>query len=95
MLAAQYTYKLDDEVNLVARGEWRYLGDQYFDLFNTIKQSGYHIINARAGFTTNRFDAFFWANNIFDKKYIDYAYDFGGSHLGNPAIYGVSLNVKF
>ncbi len=95
MLAVQYTHNLSTNVNLVARGEWRYLGDQYFDLANTIKQNAYHLFNARVDVSTTHFDAFLWANNIFDKHYIDYAYDFGASHLGNPAIYGVSLSAKF
>jgi iron complex outermembrane receptor protein len=35
MLAAQYAYALDNKQSkLILRGEWRYLGDQYFDLAN-------------------------------------------------------------
>jgi iron complex outermembrane receptor protein len=83
------------DLKLVARGEWKYLGDQYFDLGNTIKQNAYHLFNARVGVTAKCFDAFFWANNIGNKRYIDYAYNFGASHLGNPSIYGVSLRAKF
>ncbi|RZA03446.1 MAG: TonB-dependent receptor [Sphingobacteriaceae bacterium] len=97
MLAMQYTHDLGgkQDFKLVGRGEWKYLGDQYFDLGNTIKQNAYHLFNARVGVTSKCFDVFLWANNIFNKRYIDYAYNFGASHLGNPAIYGVSLRAKF
>lgn len=97
MLALQYTHDLGgkQDFKLVGRGEWKYLGDQYFDLANTIKQNAYHLFNARAGVTSKCFDLYLWANNIFNKRYIAYAYNFGAAHLGNPAIYGVSLSAKF
>ncbi|WP_431200936.1 TonB-dependent receptor domain-containing protein [Mucilaginibacter sp. P25] len=97
MLALQYGYDLGGllKTKLIARGEWRYLGDQYFDLANQIKQKGYNKFNARVGVSTKRFGLFFWESNIADKKYIDYAYDFGATHLGNPRTYGVSLNTTF
>jgi iron complex outermembrane receptor protein len=37
----------------------------------------------------------FWMRNIGDKKYISYAYDFGGTHLGNPKNFGVTLRMMF
>ena len=97
MLAAQYTYGLGgtDDTQLVFRGEWRYLGDNYFDLANHIEQKGYSLLNARAGLRTKRFDLFLWGYNLANKTYIDYAYDFGATHLGNPRTYGVSVNVNF
>jgi len=95
MLALQYAYPLSKVAKLVARGEWRYLGDQYFDLANQIEQKGYSTFNARLGVSTKWFDAFLWGSNLADKHYIDYAYDFGASHLGNPRTYGVTLSTRF
>ncbi|WP_162996667.1 TonB-dependent receptor [Mucilaginibacter celer] len=97
MLALQYGYNLGGplKTKLIARGEWRYLGDQYFDLANQIEQRHYSKFNARVGVSTKRFGLFFWESNIANKKYIDYAYDFGATHLGNPRTYGVSLNTSF
>lgn len=96
MLAVQYGYAVNKEKNirLVARGEWKYLGKQYFDLANRISQEDYSLFNARAGVTSNRADLFFWASNIGDKRYVDYAYEFGAAHLGNPATYGVTLTAR-
>lgn len=97
MLAAQYSVGIckNDKVKLVVRGEWKYLGSQYYDLANTIRQAPYQLLNTRAGFSTKWFDLMFWGRNLTDKKFIAYAYDFGGIHLGDPKTYGVSLKVKF
>jgi iron complex outermembrane recepter protein len=97
MLIVQYGYPIgnDGKTRLVAHGEWRYLGSQYFDLANTIEQKGYNLFNARLGVSTKKLDVFLWESNIFNKHYIDYAYDFGATHLGNPRTFGVSVRTNF
>ncbi|MEO5892352.1 MAG: TonB-dependent receptor [Ferruginibacter sp.] len=97
MLSLQYSYMLSErhQVKLIARGEWYYLGSRYFDLANTIRQSPYDIYNARAGVSLKHLDVFFWARNFTNKKYIEYAYDFGAVHLGNPSTYGVTVKTMF
>ena len=97
MLALQYSYTLDErnQIKLVARGEWFYLGRRYFDLANTIEQASYNLLNTRAGISYKKLDLFFWARNIGNTKYIEYAYDFGAVHLGNPATYGVTVRASF
>ena len=97
MLALQYSYKPVSTLPLkiVARGEWRYLGQQYFDLGNTIKQPDYSLLNIRFGVSYKQAALMFWAKNIGDKKYIAYAYDFGAIHLGDPKLFGVTLSAGF
>ena len=97
MLALQYAYELGDShtTRLVARGEWRYLGNEYFDLANQIEQKAYSIFNARAGVSLKNYEVFVWGHNLANKTYIDYAYDFGATHLGNPRTYGVTLRANF
>ena len=97
MLALQYSHILSTrhQIKLVARGEWFYLGRSYFDLANTIEQSSYHLLNTMVGVSFNKLDLFFWARNIANTKYIEYAYDFGAVHLGNPATYGVTVRTSF
>lgn len=97
MLAVQYSLRLIhwQDFSFVVRGEWKYIGTQYFDLANTIKQAPYNLYNARAGFTAKNFSAVFWMRNLFNQKYIGYAYDFGAVNLGNPKMYGVTAGVKF
>jgi len=77
------------------RGEWMLLGDQYFDLANTIKQSSYNVFNTRVGIVYRKFEVMFWGRNLGDEKYIAYAYDFGATHLGNPRNYGVTVRKTF
>ena len=95
-LSLQYSYPLGDaqHVKLVVRGEWMYLGTQYFDLANTIEQTPYSLFNTRFGIATKHADIMFWCRNIGDEKYIAYAYDFGAVHLGNPRTFGVTLTAR-
>ncbi|HKR07135.1 MAG TPA: TonB-dependent receptor [Bacteroidia bacterium] len=97
MLALQYSYDLGtkQQLRIVVRGEWMYLGKQYFDLANTISQEPYNLLNTRCGIAAKNFELMFWGRNLGDTKYISYSYDFGAVHLGNPRTLGVTLTGKF
>ena len=97
MLALQYSYAfgVKAKIKLIARGEWQFLGRQYFDLANNIRQGDYSLLNAKAGIGYGQTSLMFWGRNIADKKYISYAYDFGAIHLGDPATFGVTLSTSF
>jgi len=93
MLAPQYSVLLNtrQHVRLIVRGEWFYLGRQYFDLENTITQAPYSKLNARVGVSGRHLEVFLWARNLGNKKYIEYAYDFGAVHLADPRTLGVTV----
>ena len=95
MLAAQYGIALSHAKNtsLSIRGEWKYLGKHYFDLANTLAQGGYNLLNARVEFAYKGFSLILWGQNIANKNYISYAYDFGAIHLGNPRTYGATVRI--
>jgi iron complex outermembrane receptor protein len=97
MLAPQYAIILNQkqQLKLVARAEWFYIGTTYFDVANSIKQSPYQLLNARLGISSKHADIFLWGRNITDKHYIAYAYDFGAVHLADPRTYGITLMAKF
>jgi iron complex outermembrane receptor protein len=97
MLAAQYRLAIGTNKNaaLLIRGEWKYLGTQYFDLANTIKQSPYHVFHSRAGIAFKKMELMLWGHNLSNKRYISYAYDFGAVHLGDPITYGMTMTVRF
>lgn len=97
MLALQFSPQIAEwqSLKLVVRGEGLTVGPQYFDLANTIRQNSYTLLNARLGFATEHFEIMFWMRNISDRRYISYAYDFGGTHLGNPRNFGVTLRGTF
>ena len=96
LLAAQYSILLKKSslLSLVLRGEWKYLGQEYFDLANSIRQAPHNLLNARVGVSTKYLGLFVWVRNISDSKYISYAYDFGAVHLGAPRTYGLTLSGK-
>lgn len=96
MLAIQYSLPLNQSqsVKIIVRGEWFYLGKEYFDLANTISQQPYSLLNTRPGIATKHFELYLWGRNLTDVKYISYAYDFGAAHLGNPKTYGITLKAK-
>ncbi|CAL1520347.1 TonB-dependent receptor [Chitinophaga sp. MM2321] len=96
MLALQYEYApcKTKKLKIRARGEWRYLDKQYFDLANTLAQPAYSLLNANLGLITKQYEIICWIRNLTDKRYIDYAYDFGAAHLGNPRNIGVTVNIR-
>jgi iron complex outermembrane receptor protein len=97
MLAVQYSFDLVSSAHLkfVVRGEWQYLGRQYFNLENTIVQSPYNLLNTRLGVAGKSFEVMFWGRNLTDQKYISYAYNFGATHLGDPKNWGVTVRKSF
>jgi iron complex outermembrane receptor protein len=97
MLAAQYAFTINEarQFRLILRGEYFYFGQQYFDLANTIRQSAYNLLNARAGVSIKHAEIFLWARNLSDTNYIEYAYDFGAVHLAAPRTFGVTLRASF
>jgi iron complex outermembrane recepter protein len=96
MLATQYALAFGKTGGrLIARVEWMYLDKKYFDLANTVSQSAYHLFNARVSYALKGFEVSLWARNLANKKYIDFAYDFGAVHLGNPRNYGVTVRKNF
>ena len=97
MFALQYSYELIDfhKLTLTGRAEWQHAGSQYFDLKNLQQQEAYSLLNARVGLSNKTFELFFWAKNLDNKTYVDYAYDFGAAHLGHPRTFGLSLGLHF
>ncbi|MDN3203307.1 TonB-dependent receptor [Algoriphagus sediminis] len=77
------------------RGEWQAFGEQFYNLENTISQDSFSLLNAKAGVTGRVWEVYFWARNITDEVYVDYAYNFGASHLGNPATFGGEVVFRF
>jgi iron complex outermembrane receptor protein len=97
MLAPQYSLLLNAHENLrfIVRGEWFWMGRQYFDLENTIEQNPYSKVNGRVGVATKHLELFVWARNLTKAKYIEYAYDFGAVHLADPRTYGVTVKTTW
>lgn len=96
MLALQYQSKfgLNENWGFTARAEWKYLGEQYFDLANTLRQEPYSLYNGNLGVSYKDLELMIWGRNIFDTEYVSYGYNFGAVHLGNPATLGLTLSFE-
>jgi iron complex outermembrane receptor protein len=97
MFAAQYSLALDKkkQFKLTARGEWMYVGEQYFDLATRFVKKDISLFNARLGLSSRFGELMIWGRNLTYTKYIAYAYDFGAVHLGDPQTFGVTLTTRF
>lgn len=96
LFAVHYTKQIKPgKSSVFVRGEWKFLGNIYFDLANNIKQSPYHLVNASAGFNYKNISIQGWIKNMFHQKYISYAYDFGAVHLGDPSTFGTTISLRF
>lgn len=95
--SVQYSWPINTvrDLNVSVRGEWLWFGTTYFDLENQLKQEPYHLLNARVALDKGPVSLSLWARNISDTRYVDYAYNFGAAHLGDPSTYGVSVRLDF
>jgi iron complex outermembrane receptor protein len=96
MFAAQYgtTISKKDQLKITFRGEWKYIGKQYFDLGNNLSQNSYNLLNSSVGISAPKWSLKFWARNFGNINYVGYGYDFGAVRLGDPRTYGVTLGIK-
>lgn len=96
-VALEYTPKFfnHESIKWLFRGEWQSFGEQFFNLENTISQDAFSLLNAKVGVTNDAWELNFWARNILDETYVDYAYNFGASHLGNPSTFGGEILFRF
>lgn len=94
LLALQYktSLGLGKDWRFLVRAEWKYLGEQYFDLANSLRQSPYSLYNGSLGLQFRNLDLTIWTRNIFDKRYVSYGYNFGAVHLGSPATFGLTIS---
>ena len=75
----------------------KFIGQQYFTVENTLGQDAYSLLNANVGYALSGLELMLWGQNLANKRYVDYAYDFGfaAAHLGRPATYGVTVRKRF
>lgn len=96
-LALQTKIPITKEWKILMRGEWRYLGEQYFDLLNTIPQEPIHLLNGNIGVNYKQWELAFWIKNILDERYVTFAMPgyFTNTLLNRPQTSGVSLRYHF
>jgi len=100
-LAIEYSVPVGDG-EIMARGDWSYRGDLFFNPQNTLEvlNPGYSIFNARIGYASEDWDVFFWGKNLTDKDTFNGISNpnlVGNSIVvyGNPRTYGVKVSARF
>ncbi len=102
-MAAQYTYPVADNMDFVLRADWNYRSQVFFEPQNSERLSGAgrNLLNLRAGVVQESWEFFFWANNLTDEVYVNFADDRSAIFVnttqafGAPRTYGVTLRLKF
>lgn len=102
-VVGQYRAPLAAGTTVVARAEYLYVGDHYFDPENRLEQPGYGIVNLRVGLELKHLDVVLFAKNLFDRDYRAFGYtDFQGSRFatdvalaGQPRLIGVAVTARY
>jgi iron complex outermembrane receptor protein len=82
----------------MARLDWRYLGDTWFDVGNTVRQEAYVVMDAKIGYERGGFGVYVFARNLLDEEYLTHAYLFQGepaATLGVPRMVGMEMRARF
>lgn len=82
----------------VARIDWRYVGDTWFDPGNTVRQTAYSLLDGRIGYEHGRFGGYFFARNLLDEEYYTNTYLFQGvatAAPGSPRMVGIEMRMEF
>lgn len=69
-LGANYTTEMTDNWDFFVGGDVTYQSRQFADAVNAAKIAPFSLVNTRVGVENDRWKAFFWTNNLFDKKYV-------------------------
>lgn len=82
----------------MARLDWRYLGDTWFDVGNTVRQEAYALLDAKIGYERGDFGVYMFARNLLDEEYHTHTYLFQGAPAATPGVprmLGIEVRARF
>ncbi|WP_168427305.1 TonB-dependent receptor [Candidatus Colwellia aromaticivorans] len=103
-LGLEFVYPLKNtSMKYITRLDWNYRSEVFFDPQNETRLSGnaHNLTNLRVGLVEEQWEAFFWMNNVFDKKYVNFSDDRSAIYIyttkayGPPRTYGMTFRYKF
>ena len=102
-IGAQLRYPIQSGLDLIARLDWNYRSDVFFEPQNDPRLRGRSrdLINARIGLVKERWEVFAWALNAADELYVNYSDDRSivGSSVtrayGAPRTYGLTARLSY
>ncbi len=69
-LGFDYTRPISDRWDFFVGGDVTHQSRQYADIINAAEIAPFSLVNTRIGFKDANWKAWFWTNNLFDKKYV-------------------------
>lgn len=98
-LSYNFAVQYRSPVGIFGRIELQGQGKTFFDDANTLEQTPYALVNARLGYEGKNYGIYFFANNIFDREYINQAFSLPPigaiASFGAPTTYGLQFKIKF
>jgi iron complex outermembrane recepter protein len=102
-LGAQFTYPIGGFGDFVARADWNFRSEVFFEPQNTVRLSGEgrNLLNVRAGVVVDNWEVFGWAKNLTNETYVNFADDRSAIFVnttqafGAPRTYGITVRLKF
>jgi iron complex outermembrane receptor protein len=98
----EYTFVLGSEYdfyqNYYINGMLKSNGKTYFDKANSVSKSHYETVDAKIGFRSKNLSWYIYANNIFDKRYLNFVVSAQGLkayNFGEPRRIGASMTYSF
>ncbi|MFB2121625.1 TonB-dependent receptor [Parapedobacter sp. 2B3] len=93
MIGIQQSFSFKKDWHFAARGEWRRMGNHYFDLINSIKQDAYNLFNLRASVHYKKVELSLWSQNIGNITYLTFAMPgyFKHSIVNRPRTIGLTF----
>lgn len=84
-LVLDWQRPLNNGLTLVANGIYTYRSSYTFDPVGTYSQSPTHILDATIGVRDDNWEAYLWATNLLDEKYLSNYFLFGNEDFGIAA----------
>ena len=94
-LSLSYATELSENLKFRFVPEWKFIGKQYMNYYNSIVQDPFHLININTGFTYNKIDLGLYCKNLLDSTYVSYVFANSKGIYGLPRTYGASITYKF
>lgn len=94
--ALSLKYKLSN--NYYVNPSVRYIGERFYNVQNSAKENGYALTNLSVGYQKDDLHIKLYANNLFDKRYVDfmiYTPSHNYYHFGAPRVVGVEFSRSF
>ena len=92
-VALQYSRPVGKEWTAFVRGEHRYSGAYYLNFDNVVRQSPFHVFNARAGGRYRGYELAAWVRNLADVHYLTWATSV--FLLSPPRLWGATATATF